>query len=455
VRLADHRAGPHAEDLHDLVPVQIRADLLQFLPLRQERDALLQVVVGAGQPGGLLPVAGRAVGPGERVQPGEQRPGVADITPHRRVGPAALVVPVEPQVEGDQRGHVVHHAGGEAQLAEPGPGHRGAHHLVMVERHPPVRQQAAGLRLADVVQQRGQPEPQVGFQPVSGLQGDGLLQHGQRVLVDVLVPEMLIGLEPEPGNLGQYLIGHPGVHQQGDSSHRAAARCEHELGEFVPDPFGRHYRQPGGESRHRLAHVGRHREIELCGEPGGAQYPQRVVGERILRPARRAQHLVPQVGQPPEWVGQFQRGQPGGHRVDGEVAPRQVVVQRSPVVHLGLARVMAVALAAVGGDLADGAALAQPHGAEVDPDLPYRVRPALGELEHLPGPGVRGQVEVTVAAPEEDVPDGAADQGELVAVAGEQPREAGHGRRDFAQQGRRRPALFRGQVVGIWHGHRG
>src|SRR5207342_2340448 len=77
VRLADHRARPHAEDLHDLVAVQIRADLLQLLPLRQERYALLQVVVGTGQPGSLLPVPGRAVGPGEGVQPGEQRPGVA------------------------------------------------------------------------------------------------------------------------------------------------------------------------------------------------------------------------------------------------------------------------------------------------------------------------------------------------------------------------------------------
>ena len=60
-----------------------------------------------------------------------------------------------------------------------------------------------------------------------------------------------------------------------------------------------------------------------------------------------------------------------------------------------------------------------------------------------------------MAAAEEDVPHGAADQGELVAVAGEPPREAGHGRSDFAQQGRRRPALFGGQVVGVWHGHRG
>ena len=58
-------------------------------------------------------------------------------------------------------------------------------------------------------------------------------------------------------------------------------------------------------------------------------------------------------------------------------------------------------------------------------------------------------------AAEEDVPDGAADQGEFAALAGELPREAGHGRRGLAQDGRRRPALFRGQVVGIWHGHRG
>ena len=60
-----------------------------------------------------------------------------------------------------------------------------------------------------------------------------------------------------------------------------------------------------------------------------------------------------------------------------------------------------------------------------------------------------------MAAPEEDVPDGAADQGEFVALAGEPLREAGHGRRGFAQQSRRRPALSWGQVVGIWHGHRG
>src|SRR5262249_40031402 len=82
-------------------------------------------------------------------------------------------------------------------------------------------------------------------------------------------------------------------------------------------------------------------------------------------------------------------------------------------------------------------------------------RPALGQLEHLLGPGVRGQVEVTVAAPEEDVPDGAADQGEFVALAGEPLCEAGHGRRGFAPPGRRRPAPARGPGVGVWAGDRG
>ena len=302
-------------------------------------------------------------------------------------------------MEGDQGGHVVGHAGGEAQLAEPGPGHRGTHHLMVVERHPAVRQQAAGLRLADVVQQRGQPEPQIGLQPVPGFQGDGLVQHGQRVLVDVLVPEMLVDLEPEPGNLGQHLIGHPGVHQQFDPAHRAVARCEHELGELVRDPFGRYHRQPRSQRRDRVAHLGGHREAELRGETGGAQHPQRVVGERVLRLPRRAQHLVPQVGKPAERVGQLQRWQPRGHCVDGEVTPGQVFGQRGPILHVRLARVGQVALAAVGGDLTDGAALAQPHGAEVDPGLPHRVRPALGDREHLLGPGVRGQVEVAGARP--------------------------------------------------------
>ena len=64
----------------------------------------LEAVVGAGQPGGLRAVPGGAVGPGQHVQPGQQRAGVADVPADRGVRPLALAVAVEPQVQLDQPG---------------------------------------------------------------------------------------------------------------------------------------------------------------------------------------------------------------------------------------------------------------------------------------------------------------------------------------------------------------
>jgi hypothetical protein len=69
---------------------------------------------------------------------------------------------VEAQVQlGEQRdgGHQVL---GEAQRLEPPAHHGRPDHLVVVERHPAAGLLAAGARLADVVQQRGQPQHQVG-----------------------------------------------------------------------------------------------------------------------------------------------------------------------------------------------------------------------------------------------------------------------------------------------------
>ena len=71
----------------------------------------------------------------------------------------------------------------------------------------PSGQQGPRLRLADVVQQRGQPDDQVALEPVLRLELDGLPQYGEAVLVDVLVPVVLVGLHPEPGHLGQHLLG--------------------------------------------------------------------------------------------------------------------------------------------------------------------------------------------------------------------------------------------------------
>src|SRR5690606_13307553 len=89
VRLADEGAGLDAEDLLDLVAVDLRADRGELLLLLQPRDAPLEVVIGAAEPFGLAPVAGGAVGAGQLVQPRQQVPGVADVAADGRVGPLA------------------------------------------------------------------------------------------------------------------------------------------------------------------------------------------------------------------------------------------------------------------------------------------------------------------------------------------------------------------------------
>src|SRR5699024_7171025 len=68
IGLAHLLTGRDAEDLHDLVPVQVRADRLEFLLFGERLDAGLQIVVGMCQPGGLALVPRGAVRPGEAVQ---------------------------------------------------------------------------------------------------------------------------------------------------------------------------------------------------------------------------------------------------------------------------------------------------------------------------------------------------------------------------------------------------
>jgi hypothetical protein len=182
---------------------------------------------------------------------------------------------------------------GEAQRLEPPADHRRPDHLVVVERHAAARLLAAGARLADVVQQRRQPQHQVRARP---LERDGPLQHLQGVVVDVLVLVPLVDLEPQRGQLGQHLVGQPGVDQQLQAGPREAA--EQQLGQLVGDPLDADDLEPLGHRPHRLDHLGHDGEAELAGEAGGPQHPQRVVAEGVLRPARGAQPLRRQVVQP-------------------------------------------------------------------------------------------------------------------------------------------------------------
>jgi len=213
------------------------------------------------------------------------------------------------------------------------------------------------------------------------------------------------------------------------------------------------------ECGHRRPDLGRRPQAELGDEPGGAQDPQRIVVERVLRQARRAQDLVTQVGQAAERVDQLDRRQPGRDRVDGEVTPGQVGDQRRPVRDIRLARGPLVLLAAVGGDLELRVPLAQADGAEPDPDRPGGVGPAGRDRQHALRRGVGRHVQVAVLSGQERVPDGSADQRELVTLPGEHAgkllgaAQAGGQRR--AQQGAGRALLLRRYGSGIVHGQRG
>ena len=93
VRLADDAAGADAEDLHDLVAVEVGPHRVELLLLGEHGDPGLEVVVRGAQPGGAGPVPGGAVRAGQDVQALELVAGVADVAADGGVGPAAALLP--------------------------------------------------------------------------------------------------------------------------------------------------------------------------------------------------------------------------------------------------------------------------------------------------------------------------------------------------------------------------
>ena len=69
-----------------------------------------------------------------------------------------------------------------------------------------------GRGLADVMQQRRQPAHDVRLVAAGLLQVDGLLQHRQRVRVDVLVTHVLVAFQAQRGQLREEVLGDAGAH---------------------------------------------------------------------------------------------------------------------------------------------------------------------------------------------------------------------------------------------------
>ena len=169
----------------------------------QRGDPLLEVVVGARRAGAALrAVAGRAVGAGQLVQPGQQRPGVGDVAAHRRVGPLAR-----------------RRSRGSAGAARPAgrppwsspcrtaaPCSRCAVSLApttswwwKLTPPPASNRRVAGLPMScsSAASRSTRSGPGTGRRPGPVLEVDRLLEHGERVLVDVLVPVVLVDLQAQ------------------------------------------------------------------------------------------------------------------------------------------------------------------------------------------------------------------------------------------------------------------
>ena len=133
-----------------------------------------------------------------------------------------------------------------------------------------------------------------------------------------------------------------------------------------------------GETRpHRLDRLDERRvraQAVARDEPGRAEHAERVVREGHLGIEWGAQPASRQIPDPVERIDQDEVRQAEGHRVDGEVAPRQVGLDIAAEAHLGFAGVGLVGFCSVGRDLETAPRVQQPDGPEPPSLTPQRVR---------------------------------------------------------------------------------
>ena len=293
-----------------------------------------------------------------------------------------------------QLGYIVDHLLGVLQRPKPLADHLCADHFVVMEADPAIGLVPTRRGLADVMQQRRPPQHQIGF--TRFLQRDRLPQHRQRVLVDVLVLMVFVDGHLHATDLGQNHIAEPGPHHQFDTRYRIHAK-QH-LVQFDSDPLDGDTGQFRRHRDDRLPHSVGHPEPKLRYESRGAQHSQRIVSEGHRRRGRGVQDPLLYRRQSTQRVQELPRavrGDPHGHRVGGEVAPHQVVLEAIPEAHLRVAGHLVVAVSPKSGDLQSLVRLTHADGAVVDPGIPHRVGPRTHDLLHRLRPSVSGEVEVS------------------------------------------------------------
>ena len=164
-----------------------------------------------------------------------------------------------PQVQLDQPGNVCCLVLREPQRRHPLLCHLGPNHVVVVEGHRAIGRKLASARLADVMQQRGQPGDEVGATVGKpGLQRQRLVEHRQGVLVHVLVPVVLVSLQAQRRELRQHMLGQPGLDEEHEPEPRM--RRLYKLHQLIAHPLGRHDLDARSELTDCPHHLRRDRE---------------------------------------------------------------------------------------------------------------------------------------------------------------------------------------------------
>ena len=185
-----------------------------------------------------------------------------------------------------------------------------------------ARPLGAGRRaLAEVVHQAG-PAHRKG-----GLQARALLEHQQLVLTGVDLGVVGLGLRhaPQAVQLGQQALERAAGAQHLEQSPRV--RLHQALGQFLPHTLGHQGVDLAlvDEAAHQRQRVRGDREVAVArGKARRAQQAHRVLGVGL---ADVTQHAVAQVTRAAMGVDEGAVGR-ARHGVDGEVAPRQVLLER-------------------------------------------------------------------------------------------------------------------------------
>ena len=144
---------------------------------------------------------------------------------------------------------------------------------------------------------------------------------------------------------------------------------------------------------------------------------------------RGSQALGGKVGRPTERVDEAQLGQLERHRVDREVAPRQVGLDVVGELHLRLAALGPVHVGAKRGDLDAHPTHFASDGAETLSLEPHVIGPSTDESLDLVGPRAGRDVDVVMGQVEQGIANAAADEIALMVCLGEAPGQLEHRRR--------------------------